>query len=305
MNVIVVTGATSMIGSALIRSCLRNGITRIYAVVRPGTSKIDRLPADARIVTVECAADAYETLPRLIPETCDVFYHIAWTLTGTARNEDLLEQAKNIQYALQAFSAATELGCTKFIGAGSQAEYGRLDLPQISPDSPVNPIQAYGIAKYAAGKLVMEAAKKKNIACLWVRIFSVYGIFDKPTTMIASTLQKLLAGEPTAFTKAEQMWDYLFSEDAGDAFYLIGEKSQGQKVYCLGSGESRELRQFIEEIRDIADPDATLGFGKIPYTPQTLMHLCADTRTLCEDIGFAPRTPFCEGIRQTIRWMQP
>ena len=304
MNVIVVTGATSMIGSALIRSCLRHGVSRIYAVVRPGSSKTNRLPEDERIAVVECAADAYETLPRLIPEPCDVFYHIAWTLTGAARNEDLLEQAKNVQYTLQAFSAAAELGCAKFIGAGSQAEYGRLDIPQISPDSPVNPIQAYGIAKYAAGKLVMEAAKKKDISCLWVRIFSVYGIYDKPTTMIASSLRKMLAGEPTAFTKAEQMWDYLFSEDAGDAFYLIGEKSRGHKVYCLGSGESQALRHFIEDIRDIANPDAVLGFGEIPYTPQTIMHLCADTRTLREDTGFVPKTPFREGIRQTIRWMQ-
>ena len=267
MKVIVVTGATSMIGSALIRSCLRNGISRIYAVVRPGTVKADRLPEDSRIVTVECAADAYENLPRLIPETCDVFYHIAWTLTGAARNDDLPEQAKNIQYTLQAFAAAEALGCGKFIGAGSQAEYGKLDIPSIGPDSPVNPVQPYGIAKYAAGKLVMEAAKKTELSCLWVRIFSVYGIYDKPTTMIASTLRKLLAGEPTAFTKAEQLWDYLFSEDAGDAFYLIGKHAQGRKVYCLGSGESRTLKRFIEDMRDTVSPGTELGIGLIPYTP--------------------------------------
>ena len=106
MNVIVVTGATSMIGSALIRSCLRHGVSRIYAVVRAGSPKLARLPKDERIVMVECSADAYETLPALIPEKCDVFYHIAWTLTGVSRNEDLLEQAKNVQYTLQALAAA-------------------------------------------------------------------------------------------------------------------------------------------------------------------------------------------------------
>ena len=304
MNVIVVTGATSMIGSALIRSCLRHGVSRIYAVVRAGSPKMARLPKDARIVMVECSADAYETLPDLIPEKCDVFYHIAWTLTGISRNEDLLEQAKNVQYTLQALAAAKALGCEKFVGAGSQAEYGKLDIPSIGPDSPVNPVQAYGIAKYAAGKLAMEDAKKKNISCLWVRIFSVYGIFDKPTTMIASTIRKLLAGEHTAFTKGEQMWDYLFSEDAGDAFYLVGEKAGGHKVYCLGSGESRTVRSYIEDLRDIANPEAELGIGEIPYTPQTVMNLCADIRTLQADTGFSPKTSFSEGIRQTIQWRQ-
>ena len=96
MNVIVVTGATSMIGSALIRACLKHTVSKIYAVVRPGSGKLERLPKDSRIIIIECAADAYEKLPAMIHEKCDVFYHMAWSLTGPSRNDDLVEQAKNI-----------------------------------------------------------------------------------------------------------------------------------------------------------------------------------------------------------------
>lgn len=304
MKVIVVTGATSMIGSALIRSCLRHDVERVYAVVRPGCIKMKRLPQDERIRVVVCPIDKYDTLPERISEKCDVFYHIAWSLTGAVRNSDLAEQARNTQYTLRAICAAKALGCTKFVGAGSQAEYGKSNAEKIGPDTPVDPVQPYGIVKYAAGKLAMESARRMEISCLWVRIFSVYGIYDKPTSMISTALPRMLKGEKVPFTAGDQIWDYLFSEDAGEAFYLIGEKAEGYKVYCLGSGEGRKLKTFITEMRDAVNPDLELGLGEIPYTDSTVMQLCADIDALHKDTGFLPMTPFPEGIRRTICWMR-
>ena len=46
MKRIIVTGATSMIGTALIEECIRHDI-EVYAVVRAGSSKTKRLPESA------------------------------------------------------------------------------------------------------------------------------------------------------------------------------------------------------------------------------------------------------------------
>ena len=43
MQRIIVTGATSMIGVALIEECIKHG-TEVYAVVREGSKKRSRLP---------------------------------------------------------------------------------------------------------------------------------------------------------------------------------------------------------------------------------------------------------------------
>ena len=61
----------------------------------------------------------------------DTFYHIAWGYTGAARNKSTRLQSKNIDYTLDAVEAAAKLGCKRFIGAGSQAEYGPLDREMI------------------------------------------------------------------------------------------------------------------------------------------------------------------------------
>ncbi len=304
MKTVVVTGATSMIGVSIIRSCLNHGVKKVYAVVRPNCQKLNRLPSDGRIEIVYCSADKYEQLPELIHDKCDVFYHIAWSLTGDKRNSDLAEQSKNIIYTLCAVEAASKLGCGKFVGAGSQAEYGRLDVESISPSSPVNPVQPYGIAKYAAGKMAIERCSQLALSCLWVRIFSVYGIYDKPTSMVSSSLSKMIEGAPACFTPAEQLWDYLYCDDAGEAFYLIGEKSEGRKVYCLGSGVARPLKFYIEQMKEAAGEQAKAEIGALPYPENVLMNLCADITSLKNDTGFHPKTDFEQGIKKTIAWMR-
>ena len=74
MKRIVVTGATSMIGTALIEECIRHDI-EVYAVVRAGSSKTKRLPESARIHQIECELEKLEELPAKITGECDTFFH--------------------------------------------------------------------------------------------------------------------------------------------------------------------------------------------------------------------------------------
>lgn len=291
-----------MIGVALIEECLRHDI-EIYAVVRSSSGKAGRLPLSEKIHLTDCSLEDLPDLPGRIPGGCDTFYHIAWGNTGEARNKSTELQSRNIFYTLQAVRAAAELGCRRFIGAGSQAEYGPMDVEKISPDSPVNPSTPYGASKLAAGHLAGMLCRELRMDCIWPRIFSVYGKYEKETTMVASGLRKMLAGEPTEFTPAMQRWDYLYSRDAGRAFYLIGEKGKGGSVYCVGSGQARPLKEYIEEMAALTGAGKP-GIGAKPYPPGAVMNLCADIGTLTGDTGFIPEYTFEQGIRETIEWIK-
>lgn len=302
MKRIVVTGATSMIGAALIEECIKHD-TEVYAVVRASSGKQGRLPSCPGLHLVDCGLENIGSLPEKIPEKCDTFYHIAWGNTGESRNKSTELQSRNIFYTLQAVRAAEALGCRRFIGAGSQAEYGPMDVDKISPDSPANPITPYGASKLAAGQLARMLCRELGMECIWPRIFSVYGIYEKETTMIASGLRRMLAGEPTEFTPAMQRWDYLYSKDAGRGYYLIGEKGRDGAVYCVGSGQARPLKEYIEEMARLTNAKEP-GIGAKPYPPGAVMNLCADTESLTEDTGFVPQYTFAQGIRETIAWMK-
>ena len=291
-----------MIGAALIKECIKKGI-EVYAVIRASSGKKMRLPESEKLHMVDCSLEELEALPQKITEKCDTFYHIAWGNTGENRNSSTELQSRNIAYTLAAVKTAYALGCRRFIGAGSQAEYGPMDVDKISPDSPVNPTTPYGAAKLASGQLARMLCKELGMECIWPRIFSVYGIYEKETTMVASGLRKMLAGEKTSFTPALQRWDYLFSADAGRAYYLIGEKGKDGAVYCVGSGKAALLKDYIEIMAELTGAEET-GIGARPYPEGAVMNLCADISSLTADTGFVPEYTFREGIRETITWLK-
>lgn len=301
MKRIVVTGATSMIGTALIEECQKENV-EVYAVVRMDSPKLSRLKPGEHLHLVDCDLEHLHELPEKISGSCDVFYHVAWGNTGENRNRSTELQSRNITYTLEAVKAAKALGCHTFIGAGSQAEYGPMDVDKIGPESPARPTTPYGAAKLAAGQLSAMLCKELGIGWIWPRIFSVYGIHEKETTMIASGLRKMLRGETTEFTPAEQRWDYLYSKDAGRAYYLMGEKGRPGSVYCVGSGKARPLKEYIEIMAALTGAAET-GIGKRPYPEGAVMNLCADIENLQNDTGFVPLYTFEEGIRETIKWI--
>lgn len=302
MKKVIVTGATGMIGSTLIRQLLETGTEKVFAVVRKNTQKLDWLPKSNRIHIIPADLEDYQKLAEQIGEDCDTFYHFAWAATGgpKIRNTRIDLQAANIPACLKALQAAKTLSCQRFIGAGSQAEFGLSNDPLIGPESVCDPIQPYGIAKYAAGKLALTAAEALDMDCFWVRIFSIYGTKDRANSMVSMTIDHLLKKEKPLYTPAEQRWDYLEESDAAAGFRLIGERAAGRKIYCLGSGEGRPLHEYIEAIRDEIDPALPLGIGELPYPKGAVMNLAADIRTLTEDTGWKPETDFQTGIRRIL-----
>ena len=298
----VLTGPTGAIGTALCEELAKNGI-KVYAVCRPNSSRSDAIPQNPLINKVFCDLSNLKGLKNLIPEKVDAFYHFGWAHTiGDGRN-DMKAQIENMGYTIDAVRAAATLGCKIFIGAGSQAEYGRVD-GVLTPSTPCFPENGYGIAKLAAGNMSRIECEKLGIEHIWVRILSVYGPKDSSSTMVSGLITKLLNGEKPSLTEGVQKWDYLYSFDAAKAFVLIAQRGVGGKTYVLGGGKALPLKKYIEEIRDFINPDLPLGFGEVPYGPRQFMHLAADIRELTKDTGFVPQTPFSEGIKTTVQYFK-
>lgn len=300
MKKAVITGPTGAIGMALIQCLADNGID-VVAVVRPGSARADRISESEHVSVVYCDLKELDKLPSLIEGGADVFYHFAWDGTfGDSRNNMYL-QNNNVKYALDAVDAAYELGCKTFIGAGSQAEYGRFE-GDLNASVPAFPENGYGIAKLCAGQMTRIACQQKGIRHIWTRILSIYGPYDGDKTMVSSTIIKLMNSEKPSCTKGEQMWDYLYSKDAARAFMMLADGGVDGKVYCLGGGTARPLKDYINLIRDAVGNDVEIGFGDIPYSDKQVMHLCADIKELTKDTGFTPVYTFEQGIGETVDW---
>lgn len=300
---IVITGATGAVGTALIAEGIRQNV-EMLVICRKASKRRQQIPDHPLVKVLELNMEEYETYqPPEGEMPYDVFYHFAWGgTTGDGRN-DCEIQEKNIRYALDAAALAKRFGCSAFVGAGSQAEYGRVE-GNLNSQTPAFPENGYGMAKLCAGQMTRLYCRQAGMRHVWTRILSIYGPGDGAGSMVMSAIHRLLAGETPAFTKGEQQWDYLYSGDAAKALLLLGEKGHDGGVYCLGSGKARPLADYIGMLRDAIDPRLSVALGAVPYAPGQVMYLCADIAKLKEDTGFAPEVSFEEGIKKTIMWVK-
>ena len=300
MKKVVITGATGMVGATLSEQLLDDGI-EVTAIIRPSSSKIENLPQNPLMHVIECDIDNLLDLKKILSKDYDTFYHVAWGGAYGNSRDDVSLQLKNVKDTLDAVKLAHHIGCNVFIGAGSQAEFGPVE-GIISDTLPKNPATGYGIAKLTACRMSRLLCEQYGIRHNWGRIVSTYGPRDNSYTMVMSSIINMLDGKRMKFTKGEQIWDYLYGGDCSRAFYLIGKNGKNGKAYTIGSGQTKQLKDYIKIIRDIVNPELEIGIGEIDYYPNQVMKLSADISELSEDTGFVPQVSFEEGIRKTIDW---
>lgn len=302
MEHVIVTGATGMVGATMIEQMLADGI-RVTGIVRPASAKMKNLTPHQNLEIIECDIDNLLSLKEILSHDYDTFFHFAWNGTYGASREDIRLQTQNVIDTLDAIELAHAIGCKAFVGAGSQAEFGPVE-GTISDAVPKNPVTGYGIAKLDACRMGKILCEQYGIRHSWGRIVSTYGPRDNSYTMVMSSIINMLDGKRMQFTKGEQTWDYLYGGDCSRAFYLIGKYGKHGKAYTVGSGQTRQLKDYITAIRDTVAPSLEIGLGEREYYPNQVMHLCADITELKEDTGFEPEVSFEEGIRRTVQWYQ-
>lgn len=295
----IVTGATGFIGTALVEQLLLAG-GEVTAIIRPGSDKKHKLTdiitrnsqAKERLEIMEVALDDLAS----IHARADVFYHLAWNgSAGDARN-DFATQYSNVAYFADAIRTAKACGCKKIVGAGSQAEYGVVHGLAREEETVPHPFMMYGAAKLAAYQMGQVLAGQLGIQLVWPRIYSVYGVGENAGTLVSYVLDCLKRGAEPQLSPCENMWNFLYITDCVKMLQALGEHEDAEGIYHIASEDTRLLKEFVEEMRDIVAPDVGLGFGAKQSDPKRTFWLEPDIRKIRE-IGCRAEVDFATGIR--------
>ncbi|MBQ5988034.1 MAG: NAD-dependent epimerase/dehydratase family protein [Oscillospiraceae bacterium] len=297
----IITGATGAIGTALIEELLSNDI-EVLVITRKSSKRNSVIPVDPRIMIKYADLSELNSLENDTGSQFDVFYHFAWAGASGAGRNDMYLQNDNVRYSLDAVKMAKRFGCHTFIGAGSQAEYGRTNA-KLTPETPTFPEMGYGYAKLCAGMMTRELAEQEGVKHVWVRVLSVYGPHDGENSLISMIIRTLKKGESPKLTAGTQLWDYLYSRDAARAFVLLGDKGRDGKVYVLGSGEARPLKEYSEIIRKEIAPEISINYGAVPFSGKQIMYLCSDITEINDDVGWMPQYDFKTGIKEILAYV--
>lgn len=291
----IISGATGTVGSALVRNLVSNGV-EVLVLARPDSNRNKNIPKNQLITLRYCSLEGLSELKNDTMKDYDVFYHLAWAGTSGKERNDKELQDKNVLYALDAVNCAKRFGCKKFVGIGSQAEYGRKD-EVLTPELSCEPENEYGRAKLEASVKTKELAQKLGMHFNWVRILSIYGPNDNKNSLISYVIRELKEKRVPQLTPGEQIWNYLYSKDAADALRLVGDKGIDGKIYVIGSADSRPLKDYIEELRNIVAPGMALNFGAKEYPDKQVMYLKPDIQEIVADTGWRPKASFSDGVK--------
>ena len=299
----LVTGASGFLGSHLTRTLVRQG-HEVLAVVRPGKEHLRLKDVSDQVAFAYADLEGIKTITSEIdafhPE---VVFHLAWW-GGNSRKyiNDPDAIYANIPGTLDLIRIVKNAGCKAFLYFGTAVEYGIYNIP-VRESDPVHPQNLYGAAKYAGMVLLQALCTQWELRFCGIRPFWVYGPMDDTLRMIPSVILQLLAGEKPKTTAGEQVWDFLYIDDAVDALIQLAT-TDAEGIFNLASGEPVQIKQVISILRDCIDPALEIGFGEVPYAPDQVMHLEADISRLRAATGWDPKVSLPDGLRRTVDWFR-
>lgn len=303
MKKVLVVGANGFLGSKLSIELSKKGCQVVAFVDQ--RFPYDSIKNAGNITIKEFILEEIESLNK-IPEIAgiDTLYHFAWTgVNAIVRNEAEV-QVQNVMFGLKVMEFAEYNNIRRVIVPGSAAEVSCGD-GVITGKETSAPSDMYGAAKVATRYICQAYARQHNIELIWTLITSIYGPGRNDNNLISYVIQTLLKGGKPSTTGLEQQWDYLYVDDLINALVLLGQKGVGGKVYPIGSGEHKQMREYVEIIRNLIDLSLPLGVGEIPYkNPDKIDNQVLDISALKEDTGFEVEYCFVKGISNTINYFK-
>lgn len=309
MNV-VVTGATSFLGRALVDRLLREH-HQVFAVVRPGSENMGSLDGQrSGLKLIERQLEELEELDKVIHEPCQAFYHFGWDGSGSGGRMKREVQQKNVKDSLKALEGARRLGCSRFLFSGSQAEYG-IHEEAMTEETECRPVSEYGRAKLEFYERAWERTESwrqtgvSDMEYIHSRIFSVYGPGDHPWSLVESCLRAFGSGEYISLGECTQMWNFLYLDDCIRALILLmeQEKESVSGIYNVAGPESenRPLREYVRMMYEALGRHGSYSYGRRKPNAEGPANLIPDIKKLTEKTGWQPLVAFPDGIRQTYQ----
>lgn len=297
MGRVIVTGATGFIGSWLVQELLNNEY-EVTLIVRNKKKLLSEFLVSSKCVIIEKSVEELQETD-FIYEYYDAFFHLAWGGVLPEQKNDLEIQLKNVKMSLIALEISKKIKCKRFIASGTVAEYvlcgDVMDL-----NSKQTPNDLYGASKVSAYYFLEVRARQLKQDFNWIVISSTFGPRRVDNNIITYTIRSLKNGEKPVYGLLNQMWDFLYVGEVVRAIRMIAEKGKVNKVYGIGSGQFKPLRDYIEDIRDIINPEMELGIGEREQKNGDTLSSCVNIYDLIADTGFIPKVSFVEGIEMTI-----
>jgi CDP-glucose 4,6-dehydratase len=311
---VLVTGATGIVGSWLVKELLARG-ARVVALVRDELpdSELVRSGDLARIACVRGSLENLDLIVRTIYDyEVEVLFHLgAQTQVRMAhRNpfECLESNVRGTYNVLEAVRRA-QSQLVAVVIASSDKAYGTSTALPYTEKHPLAGTGIYDVSKSAADLISSAYARTYGLPISIARCGNIYGGGDLNwERIVPGTIRSLLLGErPTIRSDGRPLRDYVFVEDAVDAYLSLAdavEQGVGRgDGFNFGHGSPVSVIEIVDMLRRILGREDLephiLGQATNEIPAQYL-----DPTKARDTLGWRPGFDLEAGLRKTVMWYE-
>jgi CDP-glucose 4,6-dehydratase len=307
---VLVTGIGGFVGSCLARALVDRG-AEVAGIVRDsrGERQLAALGLSQRVrlvrgsITdlgvVERALNEYET------ELC--FHLAAQAIVGAANRSPLSTFESNIRGTWTVLEAARQHALLRgLVIASSDKVYGDQPALPYTEDSPLAATYPYDASKLCAEVLARSYAATFELPLAVVRCANIYGGGDLNwSRLIPGTIRSVLQGEePVIRSDGTMERDYLYVEDAADAYLTLAEHvaDDGVRGQAFNFGWSRgfSVLEVVEAI--LAQAGSALRPRILNQARAEIQRQWLSAEKAGRALGWTPRVSLDEGIARSVAW---
>jgi UDP-glucose 4-epimerase len=235
----------------------------------------------------------------------DTVFHLAASVSvSRSVEEPCFDAENNILGSLRVLEACRKYDVRRVVFSSSAAIYGdpiRLPIDEGHPREPVSP---YGLSKLAGESYARLYHQLYGLGAVSLRYFNVYGPRQDPESPYAGVISifvhRLLEGLPLVVDgDGLQARDFVSVKDVVQANLLAasgGEEIPG-RTFNVGTGTSTTIAQLAQTI---VGEEGQISHG--PPRPGDVRESVADLTLSRGTLGYQPRIPLEDGIRQFKEW---
>jgi dTDP-glucose 4,6-dehydratase len=307
---ILVTGGAGFIGSHYVRTMLTGGypgfeqaeVTVLDKLTYAGNlANLDPVGGDPRLRFVPgdiCDA----ALLRLVLPGHDVVLnfaaesHVDRSIDGAA--DFVTANTVGVQVLLQ---ACLEAGVSRVIQVSTDEVYGSIETGCWTEDAPLAPNSPYSAAK-AGGDLMAQAyAVTHGLNISITRSCNNYGPYQFPEKVIPLFVTNLLDGQKVPlYGDGRNVRGWIHVDDHCRGIQLVLERGDPAGIYHINGNAELSNLELTQVILDSCKASCDMVTPVADRKGHDRRY-CLDDSAL-RALGYAPRTPFAEGLASTVRW---
>lgn len=221
----------------------------------------------------------------------------------------------NLMMGVQLMEEARRRQVKKFVAIGTICAYPKFTPVPFREEElwngyPEETNAPYGLAKKMLLVQAQAYRQQYGFKAIFLLLVNLFGPGDNFDPQSSHVIPALIRRCLEARERAEQqivVWgtgtptrEFLYVEDAAEAIVLAAERYDGPDPINVGTGDEMAIRDLVALVGRLT------GFtGQVMWDhtkPDGQPRRCLETSKAERAFGFRARTPFEEGLRQTIAW---